>query len=198
MRKNGFCILCDSLPGTVRVNDNGDMAAISTRVSTAICCIRRMRQPGISQQDIMEYVCRVKYHVPVTEQVFSALMDFISGPPVTETKKEGKAAEASPQVLDFEQDADLIVCAFQQAYGIGLEELTDMHWWRFLALLSGLPEETRLMQTIKIRTMRVNPKDPPEVREAKRKAKAAVALRDTRTPAQRKADVQAQMNNLGL
>lgn len=44
-----------------------------------------------------------------------------------------------PIPYDFTVDADVIISAFQRAYGI---DLTDpeatMHWWRFMALLEGL------------------------------------------------------------
>jgi hypothetical protein len=92
----------------------------------------------------------------------------------------------------------LISAAFQQAYGIGLDEITSMHWWRFLGLLEGLPADTRFMEVVSIRTMDINPKDSAEEKRRKRAAKRSVALKDTRTEEQKKRDVQDGFNSLGL
>lgn len=45
--------------------------------------------------------------------------------------------------LDMIIDAPYIVASFQQAYGIDLTSC-DMHWHRFLALLDGIPDDTKL------------------------------------------------------
>ncbi len=46
--------------------------------------------------------------------------------------------------LDYELDADLIYSAFLGQYGIDLVDIEDLHWHKFLALLNGLNESTRL------------------------------------------------------
>lgn len=44
-------------------------------------------------------------------------------------------------VLDYELDADYIYAAFMSRYGIDLREVENLHWHKFLALLSGLKGE---------------------------------------------------------
>ena len=53
--------------------------------------------------------------------------------------------------LDYVTDGPAIVAAFQQAYGIDLTR-ARLHWWRFKALMSNLPEETQLVKIIGFRT----------------------------------------------
>lgn len=53
--------------------------------------------------------------------------------------------------LDYITDGPAIVAAFQQAYGIDLTR-ARLHWWRFKALMSNLPEETQLVKIIGFRT----------------------------------------------
>ena len=48
-------------------------------------------------------------------------------------------------------DGPAIVAAFQQAYCIDLTR-ARLHWWRFKALMSNLPEETQLVKIIGFRT----------------------------------------------
>ena len=57
------------------------------------------------------------------------------------------------KALDFDQDAGLIYAAFVQCYGLDLlGRDRGLHWWKFAQLLGGLPEDTRLMQVVTIRT----------------------------------------------
>lgn len=51
--------------------------------------------------------------------------------------------ESGGDVLFYEYDGDYIYSAFLQAYGIDLID-TDMHWHKFLALMNGLPDCTRM------------------------------------------------------
>jgi len=51
---------------------------------------------------------------------------------------------------------------------------------------------------VSIRTMEIDPKDSAETKARKRRAKRAVALKDTRTEEEKKRDIQNAFNNLGL
>lgn len=54
--------------------------------------------------------------------------------------------------FDFVQDAKYIYSSFMQAYNIDLfDQQNKLHWWKFVALLNGLPADTRLMEIIRIR-----------------------------------------------
>jgi len=50
-------------------------------------------------------------------------------------------------LIDYEIDADLIYAAFMGQYGIDLLT-TDMHWYVFQALLSGLNDSTKLREVM--------------------------------------------------
>lgn len=83
------------------------------------------------------------------------------------------------KTMDFEQDAELIYAAFLQTYGIDLYAVRNQMDWRiFVALLKGIPENTELSRTIKIRGMKVpeRTKDNSEYVDSIIKAKRAVAL----------------------
>lgn len=61
---------------------------------------------------------------------------------------------------DFTIDSELIYASFMQAYGM---ELFDMHgkleWRRFLALMSGLPQDTTFMEVVGYRSMKIPKKE---------------------------------------
>lgn len=50
------------------------------------------------------------------------------------------------RVLDYEIDGDLIYAAFLGQYGIDLTTIEDLHWHKFLALLKGLNDSTKLRE----------------------------------------------------
>ena len=90
-------------------------------------------------------------------------------------KKNQKDSEPA---IDFRQDADLILAAFRQAYGIDLKK-SKMHWCEFSALLKGVPRNTRLAEIIDIR-QRPIPKPTKynaEERAALIRAKTQVAIK---------------------
>ena len=62
--------------------------------------------------------------------------------------------KSDKKVFDFVQDAELIYAAFMQTYHIDLID-TPLHWWKFGALLSGLPSDTRFAEVVQIRTMEI-------------------------------------------
>lgn len=51
-------------------------------------------------------------------------------------------------VLDYELDSDLIYAAFLGQYGIDLFEVKELHWHKFLALLNGLNDSTKLREVM--------------------------------------------------
>ena len=51
-------------------------------------------------------------------------------------------------VLDYELDSDLIYAAFLGQYGIDLCDVKELHWHKFLALLNGLNDSTKLREVM--------------------------------------------------
>ena len=110
---------------------------------------------------------------------------------------EPERESGGPRVLDFRQDAELILAAFRQAYGIDLfQEHGRLHWLEFLALLSGIPQGTRLAEVMEIRACKVPPvtKNNHEQIKALMKAKAKYAIRMSEE--ERQAQWQAGLQNL--
>lgn len=110
---------------------------------------------------------------------------------------EPERESGGPRVLDFRQDAELILAAFRQAYGIDLfHEHGRLHWLEFLALLSGIPQNTRLSEVMEIRACKVPPatKNNHEQVRALMKAKAKYAIRITEE--ERQAQWKAGLQNI--
>ncbi|MCE2304030.1 Gp15 family bacteriophage protein [Streptococcus thermophilus] len=78
---------------------------------------------------------------------------------------------------DIRYDGDYIYSSFLQAYGIDLFDAQGkLHWRKFNALLSGLPEGTKLMEVIKIRKWKPQKGDSSEYKEEMRRLQKDYAL----------------------
>ena len=105
--------------------------------------------------------------MPVTEyqEAFESRIRFCQGG-VPEDEERTGTGDRDPQdepVLDYRCDADYLVGAFQQAYGIDLTA-DKVHWWRFKALLHALPEGTRMSEILGYRGM-----DTSEIKDKERR-----------------------------
>ena len=106
-------------------------------------------------QSMAQEAVRRFYRDPVppleVPAAFQAMLKFfVSG---TETASSGKGSGGTATVsFDYSFDADYIVAAFQQPYGIDLT-VTQMHWWRFQALFRALPEDTLMARIMSWRSM---------------------------------------------
>ncbi len=62
------------------------------------------------------------------------------------------------RILDFELDGEYIFASFYQAYKIDLiEQQGKLHWKKFIALFQGLPDNTKIREVMKIRSMELPP-----------------------------------------
>lgn len=119
------------LPNSLEVD--GQSYEINTDFRSWIEVERQVREDGTCPYWVYEEL------PPVTEDWQSPVLRFLSASPSTPHGNTPTGA----RTLDLIEDGAYIVAAFQQAYGIDLTSC-DMHWWRFRALLIGLPQETQM------------------------------------------------------
>lgn len=98
----------------------------------------------------------------------------LAGKPMKTTASNGKQEQAP---YDIRYDGDYIYASFLQAYGIDLFDVQGkLHWKKFNALLSGLPEGTKFMEVIKIRKWKAQKGDSAEYKEEMRRLQKDYAL----------------------
>lgn len=98
----------------------------------------------------------------------------LAGNPMKTTTSNGKQEQAP---YDIRFDGNYIYASFLQAYGIDLFDVQGkLHWKKFNALLSGLPEGTKLMEVIKIRKWKPQKGDSSEYKEEMRRLQKDYAL----------------------
>ena len=98
----------------------------------------------------------------------------LAGNPMKTSANDGDKQKAP---YDIRFDGDYIYSSFLQAYGIDLFDVQGkLHWRKFNALLSGLPEGTKLMEVIKIRKWKPQKGDSSEYKEEMRRLQKDYAL----------------------
>jgi hypothetical protein len=98
----------------------------------------------------------------------------LAGNPMKTTASDDTKQRAP---YDIRYDGDYIYSSFLQAYGIDLFDVQgELHWRKFNALLSGLPEGTKLMEVIKIRKWKPQKGDSSEYKEEMRRLQKDYAL----------------------
>lgn len=127
-----------------------------------------MTEPDIilAQADILtkgKYRLSVHTAAKILENTFSALNEG------TRAEKRGK------KYFDYDQDSGLILAAFMQSYRIDLkQEIDKMHYQKFLALFSAMPDDTRLAEVMKIRAKPI----PAPTKHNAEEIKALIRLKE--------------------
>lgn len=106
------------------------------------------------------------------EAAIYALGDFLSAKDMyRDHDKKNQNAKSEP-AFDFNEDAGCIYAAFVECYGIDLQKITYMHWWKFLSLFHGLPETTEIKQRMMYRTI-----DPAEIKDKEERKRVKMIQR---------------------
>ena len=125
-------------------------------------------------------------------EALKAVFEFYSH---SEEKTKKEERREHKKVCDFDYDADLIFASFMEQYKIDLSE-ASMHWWKFKALLQNLSEDTRFMEVIKYRSIKLSEIKDKNQKKFYAKMKALHKLPDTRSEAQKERDLMQAFENM--
>lgn len=89
--------------------------------------------------------------------------------------KEDKISEISKKDMDFEYDKEYIYSSFMSDYNIDLNN-TEMHFWKFCTLISGLTEDSILNRVRDLRNLNLPDYKDPKTRSRLQEAQERVAL----------------------
>jgi hypothetical protein len=156
-----FDILTDDFPDGW--NLEGKIYKIKTDFRNVLKFFKVIKKKGMTER---EKACTILdlffYEIPDTDKVWEFLGFWING---GETKKDEGVER---KVFDFIVDSGRIYAAFMQSYNIDLTS-QQMHWFKFLELMQNIPDDTRLMQVIDIRSRKPAKGDSKEyIRELRK------------------------------
>lgn len=145
-------ILIDRLPDAVEIG--GEQVPINTSFFIGVQFELLMQDDKISDREKAPLILGLYYPVipgDITTALNQVLWFYLCGKEREEN--EGLGGSQSAPAYSFEQDADLIFAAFLDQYGIDLNTVENLHWWKFRALFDGLTEENKISKIMGYRTM---------------------------------------------
>lgn len=146
-------ILIDLLPSSVEIDDTEYEINTDFRISVLFSLLMEDNELTEEQKVLQA----VNLYYPVVPNNIGKAIEQIkwfyscgkSDKPIGSKKRKTN----SKKVFDFEADANYIYSAFMSQYRIDLQDIRQLHWWKFKALLEGLKEDNKLSKIIEYRSV---------------------------------------------
>lgn len=162
-------ILIDRIPTSVKINNR--RYRIRTDFRNSIQFDQLMQDDEISDDDKLPLALNLYYPViprDIKKAVKKMLWFYKCGKEKEEIKKSING-KSDKQIFSFEYDAEYIYAAFLDQYGIDLQDVEDLHWWKFKAMFKGLKEDNLISKIIGYRAIDLSKIEDEKEREHYRK-----------------------------
>ena len=149
-------ILIDLLPKEVTI-DNKEYK-INSDFRTSILFELLMQDSSIREEDKILMVLQLYYpQIPenINEAIDKMLWFYKCGKENASSKGSGKGKSVT-QIYSFEYDDDYIYAAFMDQYGIDLQDIDYLHWWKFKAMFKSLKEDNEIVKIMGYRSMDIS------------------------------------------
>lgn len=175
-------ILIDLLPKTVNIR--GLEYPINTDFRASILFEELMQDSEYNDSEKLNLAINLYFNhkVDQVDAINKILWFYRCGKEDKESK--GTHTTASTNVYSFEYDAEYIYAAFLQQYGIDLQDVEYLHWWKFKAMFKSLTE-CKFVEIMGYRGMKIDDKMPKSQQKFYKHMKALYRLPDNRTEAQK-------------
>lgn len=145
-------LLIDSLPETVEVD--GREFPINSGFRTAILFELMMGDPTLSKKQKVEQAIDL-FYPEAPEDIETAIeqiqLFYACGKKPKGKRSGSKQPRIRPAIYSFEHDDGMIFAAFYDQYGIDLNEIEDLHWWKFKALFDALKADNEIVKIMSYR-----------------------------------------------
>ena len=148
-------ILIDLLPK--EVNIEGEDYKINSNFRESILFELMMQNNTISEEDKIIQALELYYpKLPkdLNKAIEGILWFYRCGKDEVENKNKGTGK--STNVYSFDYDDDLIYSAFLDQYGVDLQDIEYLHWWKFKAMFRGLKEDNEIVKIMGYRAMDIS------------------------------------------
>lgn len=190
-------ILIDLLPEYVEID--GEKYAINTDFRIGILFELLMQDRTILDSEKIDIALSLYYpempHDP-TKAIEKILWFYTCGKEQGENEKAGTGSGKAGNIYSFEYDAEYIYAAFLDQYGIDLQDIEHLHWWKFRALFKGLKEDNLICKIMGYRAMTIDNNMTDSEKKFYRKMKQIYALPDNRTQEEKERDFHNAIGNM--
>lgn len=148
-------ILIDLLPKEIKIEGIG--YDINSDFRTSMLFELMMADNELNEKQKIEQALKLYYpKIPqnINLAVEQLLWFYRCGKDIIVSNGSGKGK--STQIYDFNFDDDYIYSAFLDQYGIDLQDIEFLHWWKFKALFKSLKEDNEIVKIMGYRSMDLN------------------------------------------
>lgn len=129
-----------------------------------------------TRQALAIYADIFEKHIQVTRAVDEVDRYDIEGNVLPKKTKDAQDYDDKP-LFNIKYDGEYIFSSFMQAYNIDLiEQQGKLHWQKFNALLSGLPDGTKFVEVMKIRAWKPSKGESSKEKQKMRELQEQYAL----------------------
>lgn len=144
-------ILLDTLPETITVNGRAYFADTDFRTMIIFEKIIESRELTNRERirQVIDLVLTDEQPAEIDLAVDEILYLYSCGKPAETRRarpKNGDVELKQRAIYDFEYDAPYIFSAFLSEYGIDLNGIEYLHWWKFLAMFESLPDDCKIVK----------------------------------------------------
>lgn len=146
-----YNILLDTLPETVEVD--GRDFFVDTDFRTFIIFEKILKRPDLdNKQKVLQWIelCFTEEIPTDIARAIEGVLDlYRCGQPEKPRKgpvMNGKVEIRPAMIYDYDYDAPYIYGAFLTQYGIDLNEIEYLHWWKFHALFRSLNSSNKIVE----------------------------------------------------
>ena len=148
-------LLIDVIPTYVFID--GIKYDINFDFRTSILFELLMQDNSIKDEDKFNLALELYYPVipdNITSAIEQMLWFYRCGRDVVSSKGKGTGnGKGATQIYSFEHDDDYIYSAFLDQYGIDLQLIYPLHWWKFKAMFKSLKEDNEIVKIMGYRGM---------------------------------------------
>lgn len=158
-------LLIDIIPKTINIE--GEDYEINSDFRTSILFELLMQDNTIVEEEKIFMALELYYPIipkNIKEAIEQMLWFYRCGKEVTSAKGNSKGSRIT-QIYSFEHDDDYIYAAFMDQYGIDLQDIEYLHWWKFKAMFKALKEGNEIVKIMGYRSM-----DLSQIKDKEQKA----------------------------
>lgn len=166
-------ILIDLVPTTIEVL--GEEYKINSDFRTSILFELLIQDKELTDEEKITQALILYYEDNIPKDINKAIEGLLwfyrGGKEEAKATGKGKGKGNNKQIYSYEYDAELIYSAFMSQYGIDLQDIKYLHWFKFKALFKGLKEDNEICKAMKYRSMDLNTIKDKEERKYYKKMK---------------------------
>lgn len=154
-------LLTSKLPTNVIINNLE--FRLNTNFRNSIIFEELILNEDISKEEVQNKALELYYNRPIIKEyrllALQGIMWFYScGRPEEETegRREQHNNTKISDIYSFKYDDEYIYSAFLDQYGIDLQDIDYLHWWKFKAMFKSLKNDNKIVEIMGYRSMDLN------------------------------------------